>query len=162
MPTSGPSLIDDSPLTGLHKKLTVFSCGSPFLDGFAPLALLVALAVYAATSGACNFIEIIYPSELFLTSVRATTTGAVVAISWVGSAISFFAVPLLHSESGLGVVMWLVTAVNSAGLAVTVVLGEETRGRPLTETSASTSQRAFPRAHAPSTTADSVRPGPTS
>ncbi|MGW7433975.1 MFS transporter [Streptomyces sp. NPDC054861] len=103
-----------------------------------PLALFIALALYAVTSGACNFIEIIYPNELFPTSVRATATGAVVAISRVGSAASTFLLPVLLAHSGVSGVMWLMAAVNIAGLLVTVTLGEETRGRPLGDTAGNT------------------------
>ncbi len=103
----------------------------------APTVLLfAALAVYAITSGACNFIEIIYPNELFPTAVRATATGTVVAISPVGSAVSTFVLPMVLMGSGLAGVMWLLAGVNIAGLVVTVLLGEETRGRSLSETSA--------------------------
>jgi putative MFS transporter len=103
----------------------------------APAAVLfAALAVYAITSGACNFIEIIYPNELFPTAIRATATGTVVAISRVGSAVSTFVLPMVLTGSGLAGVMWLLAGVNIAGLAVTVLLGEETRGRALSETSA--------------------------
>jgi putative MFS transporter len=114
-----------------------------------PMALFLALALYAVTSGACNFIEIIYPNELFPTSVRATATGTVVAISRIGSATSTFLLPLLLASSGVGGVMWLMAAVNVAGLLVTVTLGEETRGRNLTETSGTpTLPGAAPRARA--------------
>ncbi|MGV9796855.1 MFS transporter [Mycobacterium sp. NPDC003449] len=103
----------------------------------APAAVLFAfLALYAITSGACNFIEIIYPNELFPTAVRASATGTVVAISRVGSAISTFVLPLVLTGTGLGGVMWLLAGVNVAGLLITVLLGEETRGRSLSDTAA--------------------------
>jgi putative MFS transporter len=103
----------------------------------APAMLLFAgLAVYAIVSGSCNFIEIIYPNELFPTAVRATATGTVVAISRIGSAISTFVLPLILTGAGLAGVMWLLAAVNVVGLIVTLLLGEETRGRALSETSA--------------------------
>ncbi|MEE6168262.1 MULTISPECIES: MFS transporter [unclassified Mycolicibacterium] len=103
----------------------------------APVVVLFALlAVYAITSGACNFIEIIYPNELFPTAVRASATGTVVAISRVGSAVSTFVLPLVLTGTGLGGVMWLLAIVNVIGLVVTVFLGEETRGRSLSDTSA--------------------------
>jgi putative MFS transporter len=109
----------------------------------APATLLfAALAVYAITSGACNFIEIIYPNELFPTSVRATATGIVVACSRVGSATSTFLLPVLLQTSGLPGVMWLLGAVNVAGLVITLALGEETRGRSLSETSTTTAPAA--------------------
>jgi MFS transporter, putative metabolite transport protein len=103
----------------------------------APAVLLfAALAAYAITSGACNFIEIIYPNELFPTAVRATATGTVVAISRVGSAVSTFVLPMVLTGTGLAGVMWLLAGVNIAGLVATLVLGEETRGRALSDTSA--------------------------
>ena len=103
----------------------------------APAVLLfAALAAYAITSGACNFIEIIYPNELFPTAVRATATGTVVAISRVGSAVSTFVLPMVLMGSGLAGVMWLLAGVNVAGLMITLLLGEETRGRALSDTSA--------------------------
>ena len=103
----------------------------------APAVLLfAALAAYAITSGACNFIEIIYPNELFPTAVRATATGTVVAISRVGSAVSTFVLPLVLTGTGLAGVMWLLAGVNIAGLVATLGLGEETRGRALSDTSA--------------------------
>jgi putative MFS transporter len=103
----------------------------------APAVVLFAmLALYAITSGACNFIEIIYPNELFPTAVRASATGTVVAISRIGSAISTFVLPLVLTGTGLGGVMWLLAVVNVIGLVVTVLLGEETRGRALSDTSA--------------------------
>lgn len=98
--------------------------------------LLVVLAVFAITSGSCNFIEIIYPNELFPTAVRATATGTVVAISRIGSAISTFILPAILTGGGLPGVMWLLAGVNIAGMVVTVLLGEETRGRALSDTSA--------------------------
>ncbi len=97
--------------------------------------LFIALAIYAITSGACNFIEIIYPNELFPTQVRATATGTVVAISRIGSAISTFVLPMILLNTGLSGVMYLLAAVNVVGLIVTLVLGEETRGKTLAEAS---------------------------
>ncbi|HET9381794.1 MAG TPA: MFS transporter [Streptomyces sp.] len=115
-----------------------------------PPALVTALALYAVTSGACNFLEIVYPNELFPTAVRATATGTVVAISRVGAAISTFMLPTMLDGTGVGAIMWLMAGVNVAGLLVTVTLGEETRGRSLADT-ASTRRTGRP---------DVLRPGP--
>lgn len=95
--------------------------------------LFLALAVYALASGASNFIEIIVPNELFPTSVRATATGIVVAISRVGAVISTFLLPIVLSGLGMGAVMWSLAVINVVGLLATVVLGEETNGRALAE-----------------------------
>ena len=40
---SPTSLIDDGPLTAFHKRLTVFSAGGPFLDGYALTIIGIAL-----------------------------------------------------------------------------------------------------------------------
>ncbi|WP_327147803.1 MFS transporter [Nocardia sp. NBC_01329] len=96
-----------------------------------PSLLFAALALYAVASGASNFIEIIVPNELFPTSVRATATGIVVAISRIGAAISTFFLPAFLTGFGVGAVMWFLAAVNAVGLLATLVLGEETMGRPL-------------------------------
>ncbi|MEU5365111.1 MFS transporter [Streptomyces sp. NPDC005925] len=102
--------------------------------GAPPQVLVAALALYAVTSGACNFLEIVYPNELFPTAVRATATGTVVAISRVGAAISTFMLPMMLDGTGVGAIMWLMAGVNIAGLLVTLTLGEETRGRSLADT----------------------------
>ncbi|MGW0005871.1 MFS transporter [Nocardia grenadensis] len=96
-----------------------------------PGVLFTALALYAVASGASNFIEIIVPNELFPTSVRATATGIVVAISRIGAVISTFLLPAVLTGFGVGAVMWFLAAVNAVGLLATLILGEETMGRPL-------------------------------
>lgn len=40
---SATSLIDDGPLTAFHKRLTLFSAGGPFLDGYALTIIGIAL-----------------------------------------------------------------------------------------------------------------------
>lgn len=98
-----------------------------------PALLFAALALYAVASGASNFVEIIIPNELFPTSVRATATGIVVAISRIGAVISTFLLPMVLLHLGAGSVMWFLAAINVAGLLATVLLGEETNGRSLSE-----------------------------
>lgn len=102
-----------------------------FVPAAPPGALFAALALYAVASGASNFVEIIVPNELFPTAVRATATGIVVAISRVGAVISTFLLPSILAGLGAAAVMWCLAAINAAGLAATVLLGEETMGRPL-------------------------------
>jgi putative MFS transporter len=109
--------------------------------GAPTLVLFVALALYAVTSGSCNFIEIIYPNELFPTEIRATATGVVTAASRTGSATSTFLLPLLLADGGLVAVMWLLAAVNVVGLLVTLTLAEETRGRALSEVAGTTARQ---------------------
>lgn len=98
-----------------------------------PAVLFAALALYAIASGASNFIEIIVPNELFPTAIRATATGIVVGISRIGAVISTFLLPSILVGFGSGVVMGFLAAINAAGLVATLLLGEETMGRPLSE-----------------------------
>jgi MFS transporter, putative metabolite transport protein len=96
--------------------------------------LLALLGAACLVSGASNFIEVIYPSELFPTQIRATATGVVTAASRIGSAISTFLLPILLHGYGRSATMLCLAAVNVVGLFVTVTLGVETKGRPLDET----------------------------
>ncbi|MQA82023.1 MAG: MFS transporter [Streptosporangiales bacterium] len=104
-------------------------------QGASPALLLVLLCAYAVVSGSCNFIEIIYPNELFPTDIRATATGIVTAASRLGSAISTFMLPVMLTDLGAGATMLFLAVVNAVGFLVTVTLGVETKGRPLDETS---------------------------
>ncbi|MBP2216935.1 hypothetical protein [Arthrobacter sp. CAN_C5] len=58
-----------------------------------------------------------------------------VAISRIGSAVSAFILPLILLNVGLSGVMYLLAAANVVGLIVTLILGQETRGKSLAETS---------------------------
>jgi putative MFS transporter len=100
-----------------------------------PVFLLVMLGLYAVVSGSCNFIEIIYPNELFPTEIRATATGVVTAASRIGAAVSTFFLPVVLVQYGMAATMMFLAAVNLVGWLVTVTLGVETNGRPLDETS---------------------------
>ncbi|WP_028936514.1 MFS transporter [Pseudonocardia spinosispora] len=51
--TSG-HLIDDAPLTSFHKKLTAYSSGGPFIDGYALTVIGIALISLAPSMGLSN------------------------------------------------------------------------------------------------------------
>ncbi|MGW1679164.1 MFS transporter [Saccharopolyspora sp. NPDC002376] len=95
-----------------------------------------ALAVFAVGSGASNFLQVVYPNELFPTEVRATAVGVGTAFSRIGSALGTYLMPFAL-QFGPATALLIGAAVTFLGFGVTAVWGMETRGRSLSETSAS-------------------------
>jgi MFS transporter, putative metabolite transport protein len=95
-----------------------------------------ALAVFAVSSGASNFLQVVYPNELFPTEVRATAVGVGTALSRIGSALGTYLMPFAL-QLGAPTALLAGAAVTLIGFAVTAAWGTETRGRSLSETSAS-------------------------
>ena len=133
----------DSPLTGFHKKLTVFSCGGPFLGGFGK-----------------------YRGRL-LGSLFVVWAGGAAAVAAVGWALSFLGPDawrfMLACPAAFGIATILMRAGTPESPRWLLSKGRTAdAGRPLSETSASTSQGVILWAGALSAAADSpVRPGPT-
>lgn len=101
------------------------------------MVIFLAICFFALASGASNFLEIVLPNELFPTQVRATAVGIGTAASRIGAAIATYLMPFAL-EKGVNWVLIAGALVSVLGLAVTLTLGEETAGRRLSETSAST------------------------
>lgn len=99
------------------------------------------LAVFAVGSGASNFLQVVYPNELFPTEVRATAVGVGTALSRIGSALGTYLMPFAL-QFGVGTALLAGAAVTLVGLVVTAAWGIETRGRSLSETAASEGPRA--------------------
>lgn len=95
--------------------------------------LFTALAIFAVCSGAANFLQIVYPNELFPTEVRATSVGIGTAVSRIGSAVSTYFMPWAILHYGASHSLAIGAGVCLVGLIATVFLGEETRGRSLTD-----------------------------
>lgn len=98
-----------------------------------------ALAVFAVSSGASNFLQVVYPNELFPTEVRATAVGVGTALSRIGSALGTYLMPFAL-QLGAPTALLAGAAVTLIGFVVTASWGTETRGRSLSETSASGSE----------------------
>ncbi|MGP5249893.1 MFS transporter [Corynebacterium variabile] len=102
-----------------------------------PVALVfAAICAFAFFNGAANFLQIVYPNELFPTEVRATAVGVGTAVSRIGSAIATYAMPFAL-DAGISSVLLVGAAVSVVGLGATLAWGEETNGKSL---SASASQ----------------------
>lgn len=126
-----------------RKKLLVWTfagiaiiwCLAGIIPGLPTSALLFAVCAFALLSGASNFLEIVYPNELFPTQVRATAVGIGTAASRIGSASAVYSMPFLL-ELGVNWVLIAGGVASLVGWLVTVAWGEETMGRALTDITA--------------------------
>ncbi|MFF2953041.1 MFS transporter [Kitasatospora sp. NPDC057965] len=98
----------------------------------APAAVVVvALCAYAFLCGGPNVLDWTYPNELFPTEIRATAVGVATSVSRIGAAVGTFLLPLSLSGIGTGPTMLIAAGVTAAGLLVSVLWAEETRGTAL-------------------------------
>ena len=100
--------------------------------GLAALVVLLAVAVLFANSGP-GIVNLLYPSEVFPTSVRATANGLGTAVSRIGAILGTLLLPPLVTAWGLSTVLWVFVAAGAVGLTIAVTLAPETRGRTLEE-----------------------------
>src|SRR5690606_12130822 len=93
-------------------------------------------ALFAFASGSANFLQIVYPNELFPTEVRATAVGIGTAFSRVGSAVSTYLMPLAILNFGAAGSLAIGGVVSLVGLIATIVLAPETANPSLADTAA--------------------------
>lgn len=105
------------------------------IPGLPVMAVFGAVCAFALLSGGSNFLEIVYPNELFPTEVRATAVGIGTAASRIGAAVAVYLMPFAL-EKGVAWVLLAGAAVSFVGLVVTLAWGVETAGRSLTEAAA--------------------------
>lgn len=98
-----------------------------------PLVLVFgAICAFALLSGASNFLEIVYPNELFPTEVRATAVGIGTAASRIGAAVAVYLMPFAL-DHGVSWVLLAGAGISLVGLVVTIAWGVETAGRALSD-----------------------------
>ncbi|MDR7303554.1 MFS transporter [Haloactinomyces albus] len=95
-----------------------------------------ALAAFAVGSGASNFLQVVYPNEIFPTEVRATAVGVGTALSRIGAAIGTFLMPFAL-QFGVSIALLVGAAITAIGFVITLVWGIETKGRSLSDTASS-------------------------
>ncbi|MEU6586387.1 MFS transporter [Nocardia sp. NPDC046763] len=118
---------------GMFLALTVLALWpNPGLTG---LVVLLGAAVLFANSGP-GIVNLVYPSEVFPTAVRATANGLGTAVSRIGAIIGTLWLPTLIKSWGLHHVLWLFVGASVIGLAIAATLAPETKGRTLEELSA--------------------------
>lgn len=96
-----------------------------------PAVVVFAFIAYAIAIGAAAGLELVYPSELFPTSVRASATGFAAAVSRVGAFLGTFALPVALTRAGVAPIMWACAVLSALGLVVALLWAPETRGRML-------------------------------
>lgn len=102
------------------------------IPGLPVMIVFTAVCAFALLSGASNFLEIVYPNELFPTEVRATAVGIGTAASRIGAAVAVYLMPFAL-DKGVNWVLLAGAFISFVGLAVTVAWGVETAGRSLSE-----------------------------
>lgn len=124
-----------------RKALLIYSFGSiavvwglaGAIPGLSAMLIFGAICFFALASGASNFLEVVYPNELFPTEVRATAVGFGTAASRIGAAVAVYLMPYAL-DHGVSWVLLAGAAVSAVGLAATSAWGTETAGRSLSDT----------------------------
>jgi MFS transporter, putative metabolite transport protein len=100
----------------------------PFASG---IVVVVAFLVYAVGMGAATVLELVYPAELFPTSIRASATGFAAAVSRVGAFIGTFLLPVGLARLGTTTVILGAAALSLVGLIISLLWAPETRGKAI-------------------------------
>jgi MFS transporter, putative metabolite transport protein len=98
----------------------------PFAHSF---VLVVTFLAYAIGMGAATVLELVYPAELFPTSIRASATGFAAAVSRVGAFFGTFFLPIALARLGVTPVILGACALSIAGLAISLLWAPETKDR---------------------------------
>jgi putative MFS transporter len=114
----------------------------------APLAVIGGCFIlFSLSHAAGSTLQMLYPSEIFPTEIRATGVGFAAAMSRIGSAVSTFLMPIGLIHWGVGPVMLVGVLVIALGFLVSVLWAPETRNLELTETSSLSTVPAAPQPH---------------
>lgn len=120
---------------------------STFVGQFIPLLILgiwpeshsvvlivLCFGTFAFFHAAGSTLQMLYPSEIFPTEIRATGVGFAAGMSRLGAAVGTFLLPIGLSQWGTGAVMLMGAAVSAAGLLVAFAWAPETKGLELSQT----------------------------
>lgn len=102
----------------------------------APVVVLCFLTFAIFNSGS-NVLQMLYPSEIFPTGIRASGVGFAAAMSRIGSAIGTFLLPIILVNWGITPVMFICAAVLFVGMVVSMMWAPETTGKDLSESTQS-------------------------
>ena len=105
-----------------------------FIPDVGAVTLFIILAIFAIASGSANFLQIVYPNELFPTRVRATAVGIGTSVSRIGSAVSTYLMPLAIVNYGASGSLAIGAGISLIGLIATIFLAPETANRSLSST----------------------------
>jgi len=93
--------------------------------------VLAAFLVYAIGMGAATVLELVYPAELFPTSIRASATGLAAGVSRIGAFVGTFLLPIGLAHLGVKTVILGAGALSLVGLLISVPWAPETKGKAL-------------------------------
>lgn len=108
----------------------------PGIERLVVLFLVVYGVSYFFTEFGPNATTFVYPAELFPVEERTTGHGIAAAAGKVGGFVGVFLFPIFMSAGGLRLAEGVAALVSLLGLAVTIFLLPETKGRSLEELSA--------------------------
>lgn len=98
--------------------------------GAGPL-IVAAFLAYAIGMGAATVLELVYPAELFPTSIRASATGFAAAVSRVGAFAGTFLLPIALAHLGVRAVILGACGLSAAGLLISIPWAPETKGKAI-------------------------------
>lgn len=90
--------------------------------------VVVAFLAYAIGMGAATVLELIYPAELFPTSIRASGAGFAAGVSRVGAFVGTFLLPIGMARFGVTAVILGACALSAVGLWISLLWAPETKG----------------------------------
>lgn len=113
--------------------LTLSTLGISLSSGASITFIIICFSVFALVSAASAVLDVVYPTELFPTEIRATATGVCVSASRIGAAIGTFLMPIGMMYWGTNAIIMIAALICAIGLLVSIFYAPETRGLSLTE-----------------------------
>ncbi|MFE4542703.1 MFS transporter [Arthrobacter sp. NPDC056727] len=99
--------------------------------------VLILFFAFSFLNSVNGVLTAVYPGELFPTGVRGVGTGFAAAFSRLGAAIGTFMLPVGIETLGIGPVLLILAGVVAIGAIVSQIWAPETKGKSLSETTAS-------------------------
>jgi putative MFS transporter len=93
--------------------------------------VVIAFLAYAVGMGAATVLELVYPAELFPTSIRASATGFAAAVSRVGAFVGTFLLPIGLARFGTTTIILGACVLSLIGLVISLFWAPETRGKAI-------------------------------
>ena len=93
--------------------------------------VVIAFLAYAVGMGAATVLELVYPAELFPTSIRASATGFAAAVSRVGAFVGTFLLPIGLTRFGTTTIILGACVLSLIGFVISLFWAPETKGKAI-------------------------------
>ena len=93
--------------------------------------VVIAFLAYAVGMGAATVLELVYPAELFPTSIRASATGFAAAVSRVGAFVGTFLLPIGLARFGTTTIILGACVLSLIGFVISLFWAPETKGKAI-------------------------------